>query len=301
MKLSNISKPTLILVLVVAILSGLFGATAATTIYNSSLVSYNNAASGMQSNNVQDAVDELYHAATDYSGFDNRITKLESYAQDNPTSYFREYGIELNRANGGTTTGGYIDFHWQGDTSDYTSRIIEEANGVLNLRGTAIKANGRNFLNEIDSLSSSLNTTNTNVTNVTNYFNSMNVAGLSSYSPSLTMYHMTASIRSQVLRYKIVGNTLIITGRIVVDVTSRSNSNPGVYIILPNSKKVKQTFAVEVAQCASTDGTFTGETTTLSGSADATQILVNTTETVHNVPNGKTINYVIPPTYIPIK
>ncbi len=52
-------------------------------------------------------------------------------------------GIELN--NGGSLSGygGFIDFHYNKSTSDYTSRIIEDANGQLNLIATnGVKANG---------------------------------------------------------------------------------------------------------------------------------------------------------------
>lgn len=35
-----------------------------------------------------------------------------------------------------TGTGGYLDFHYNGDTSDFTSRIIEDASGRLNLNNT---------------------------------------------------------------------------------------------------------------------------------------------------------------------
>ena len=38
------------------------------------------------------------------------------------------------------TNGGYIDFHYAGDTSDYTSRIIEDASGQLSYGGTGAKA-----------------------------------------------------------------------------------------------------------------------------------------------------------------
>lgn len=52
-------------------------------------------------------------------------------------------GIELN--NGGSLDGygGFIDFHYNKSTSDYTSRIIEDANGQLDLIATnGVKVNG---------------------------------------------------------------------------------------------------------------------------------------------------------------
>lgn len=45
-------------------------------------------------------------------------------------------GIELGQnLNSSSNYGGYIDFHFNGDTSDYTSRIIEAQSGRLNVSG----------------------------------------------------------------------------------------------------------------------------------------------------------------------
>lgn len=47
--------------------------------------------------------------------------------------------LELNKNQNGYATGngGYIDFHYDASTDDYTSRIIEDKNGRLNFNGTA--------------------------------------------------------------------------------------------------------------------------------------------------------------------
>ena len=42
-------------------------------------------------------------------------------------------GIELNTNGTLTTAGGYIDFHYNGSSSDFTSRIIEDANGRIQM------------------------------------------------------------------------------------------------------------------------------------------------------------------------
>lgn len=47
--------------------------------------------------------------------------------------------IELGRATGTTGHGGYIDFHFNGSTEDYTSRIIESASGKLHLVASLVK------------------------------------------------------------------------------------------------------------------------------------------------------------------
>ena len=51
--------------------------------------------------------------------------------------------IELNNdtSTHGTTHGGHIDFHFNGSQDDYTSRIIENAIGQLNINGVALKSN----------------------------------------------------------------------------------------------------------------------------------------------------------------
>ena len=57
-------------------------------LYNSNEVSYNNNASGISSTNVQGAIDELYEHATDYTSMNTRVSALEGYFKNNPTSYF---------------------------------------------------------------------------------------------------------------------------------------------------------------------------------------------------------------------
>jgi len=41
------------------------------------------------------------------------------------------HAIELNSAGSLSNLGGYIDFHFNGSSADYTSRIIEQSSGVL--------------------------------------------------------------------------------------------------------------------------------------------------------------------------
>ena len=48
----------------------------------------------------------------------------------------RSDGIELGQnLNSSSNYGGYIDFHFNGDTSDYTTRIIESQSGRLDVHG----------------------------------------------------------------------------------------------------------------------------------------------------------------------
>ena len=52
-------------------------------------------------------------------------------------------GIELYPASATAGHGGYIDFHYNGNSADHTSRIIESAEGVLQINGnTTVTMNG---------------------------------------------------------------------------------------------------------------------------------------------------------------
>lgn len=52
-------------------------------------------------------------------------------------------GIELNNSGSLSNYGGFIDFHYNKSASDYTSRIIEDADGQLNLiANNGVKVNG---------------------------------------------------------------------------------------------------------------------------------------------------------------
>lgn len=54
------------------------------------------------------------------------------------------HGIELNTHGSLSGYGGYIDFHYDGSSADYTSRIMEDSSGVLNLNGQLLITSGGN-------------------------------------------------------------------------------------------------------------------------------------------------------------
>lgn len=54
------------------------------------------------------------------------------------------HGIELNTHGSLSGYGGYIDFHYDGSSADYTSRIMEDSSGVLNLNGQVLITSGGN-------------------------------------------------------------------------------------------------------------------------------------------------------------
>ena len=88
--------------------------------FDSGNVKYDNTNSGLQSNNVEDAIDELYGISSDYSAYNSRITAIEnkigsdtlSTTNQTLTGAINEIDdrFDSNRylkiANGGTGTGG---------------------------------------------------------------------------------------------------------------------------------------------------------------------------------------------------
>ena len=113
-KMQNIwkknTKLMLILLLDVFIISG--ATYAATTMYQSNTVGYDNTTSGLNSNNVQDALDEVYSAATDYTDVITRLSAVEtsvSTIENNYLSNVYPVGsiyIGVSNTNPGTLFGG---------------------------------------------------------------------------------------------------------------------------------------------------------------------------------------------------
>ena len=68
-----------------------------------------------------------------YGVTSNIQTQLNHRMSDNP------YSIELNRNGEAKSHGGYIDFHFGGNTEDYTSRIMESSSGVVTLNNKEIR------------------------------------------------------------------------------------------------------------------------------------------------------------------
>ena len=96
-----VKSPLLVVVIALIIVAGIGTSYAlGEYLYNSDDVSYNNTNSGLQSTNVQGAVDELYQHATDYTNMDARVTAIESKF-NNSGALISTYG-----GTGATTPGG---------------------------------------------------------------------------------------------------------------------------------------------------------------------------------------------------
>ena len=71
-------SPVMIIILVIVILAGFGTSYAATThLFDSNDVNYDNTESGLESDNVKGALDELFQHATDYTSMDTRVTEIE--------------------------------------------------------------------------------------------------------------------------------------------------------------------------------------------------------------------------------
>ena len=133
-------KIVFIISLIIMTLSSMVSAFAVSAyLYNSNEISYNNSQSGIQSTDVEGAINELYGHATDY-------TEIKKYFINNPT-------IDFN--------GSWLNFYVNGKNrmalgvsgSSGTSTISaknangENGKGTLDLRGNPVQINGTNFEN----------------------------------------------------------------------------------------------------------------------------------------------------------
>ena len=133
MKKENIKYLSILIISV--IVSSVVSVTATVTLFNSSEVVYDNHETNLNASNVQDAIDILYAAATDYSDLSSRLLAVENNFYQN--KLVNNQGIELNNNGILSGFGGYIDFHYSGDSADYTSRIIESASGKIQISATS--------------------------------------------------------------------------------------------------------------------------------------------------------------------
>lgn len=128
------SKGKMIIAFIIGMTITSVTAYSAASIIAAKRVTYNNDQSNLEADNVQDAIDELYDYSVDYSNINTRLTDLEGSFAKHKIEFFP--GTTANN-------GGYIDFHFNNSSSDYTSRIIEGSNGSLNLVApNGVKING---------------------------------------------------------------------------------------------------------------------------------------------------------------
>ena len=143
----------LVISIVILILTNTVSVFAAGYLYNAYEVSYN------ETNNVQQGIDNLYNSVENHEDIKNRVSLLEDG--------YNGSVINFKPASSSVGNGGWIDFHYNGSASDYTSRIIESASGKINLIGSnGVLFNGINY-SDATKGTCTVNTTNTKISSST--------------------------------------------------------------------------------------------------------------------------------------
>jgi len=144
-------------------MSCFFNAAASGTLFDSNEVSYDNSNSGINASDVQNAVDKLYAAATDYSSIDSRVSSLEQtkakIIRNNASGYLDgtwvSSGTDSTGSDGGFRAAdssdrprGYFYFA-NGSSKTYltANSATGWGDGVLDLRGSQVLINGVNMNN----------------------------------------------------------------------------------------------------------------------------------------------------------
>ena len=129
------AKIVLIIFISVALASGATYATV--TMYDSNIVSYDNTTSGLNSTNVQGALDELYGCATNYSAYETRLAALEAVIGDVQEIYpVGSIYTSIDSTNPSSLFGGTWEAFGTGktlvgvDTSDTSFDTVEETGGA---------------------------------------------------------------------------------------------------------------------------------------------------------------------------
>ena len=158
----NIFKSYTAVFLAAVLLSLLFSQgislAASVYLYDSKDVGYNNVSSGLVSTNVQDAIDEVYAAATDYSGISSRLTTMENNFLDKTYPVGSIY-IGVNNTNPSTLFGGTWESFGSGrklvgmgsnGTDNYTTVESTGGSSAKTLDTTNLPAHSHTFSGTTD-------------------------------------------------------------------------------------------------------------------------------------------------------
>ena len=171
----------LIIAIVVTIVLASGATYAATTMYDSNTVSYDNTISGLNSTNVQSALDEIYSAATDYTAILARLSALEAVIGDVQEIYpVGSIYIGVNNTNPSTLFGGTWTAFGTGktlvgvDTSQTEFDTVEETGGAKTKSYTPAGTVGNTTLT-VAQIPSHTHTASNNLNKPFSTFNSDNV------------------------------------------------------------------------------------------------------------------------------
>ena len=97
------------------------------------------------------------------------------------------------------------------------------------------------------------------------------------------------------IRYKYDGNLLTLSGRIVLDITSRTGANGGVIIALKSGKKIKNDIDNYVGVSTYKTEARYGEATILHANENETSFKICASESYANLQSGKTLVLYVSP------
>lgn len=215
-------KVLFILSTVMMVVASITTVFAATYLYNSADVSYDNSVSHLDSTDVQGAIDELYGHSTDYTNANSRISTLESYFGTDPKARFAGYNVGIG--NGGDTTTPRAYQLYRGTTVKGDFQYLPSDNTVyLNARDDSGQggANG----GKLALTGSSIKINNTEIKNIGTVATNANSSSVSVANASYqTLVSAELSPGTWIISYAIefANNT---TGRREILLTNAANSN----------------------------------------------------------------------------
>jgi len=118
----------------------------------------------INSNKLQANIGEIEDVDAAISGLVTQTNNLETRIAALETLLPKYYDsnspfLELNERRELTSFGGHLDFHYAGSTADYTSRIIENSVGLLDIQVSRLKINYTSYLTGPGAITPTANTT----------------------------------------------------------------------------------------------------------------------------------------------
>lgn len=103
------------------------------------------------------------------------------------------------------------------------------------------------------------------------------------------------------LSYTLNGNYFMLCGRCRINVTAKTDANPGISVTLPNGKKIDGGFNISSGKSDYSTEPRNGEGVSIIASNDSSTIYVRASESYTNVQGGKILVLSVPPVVIKVK